>query len=532
MKGRDYKNNLENEYSETVNLEHRRSLGQFFTPYQIAEFMAEWILQHPKKQMAILDPATGFGIFERALMELGGKKKLSFDLWEIDSNITNKLKAVVKELSLDSHIVQEDFLKNGWDKKFDGIIANPPYFKHHFINEKEKIYQEVCLRTYFKFSIQTNVYCWFLIKSINLLADDGRLAFIVPSEFLNANYGEKIKDYLKQIGVVLHLISIDFNEQVFDNALTTSTVLLAEKSNAKHDRINFYSVHNPAELKSLKTFLEKHPKKTYKTTDLDSKTKWRNYFNGNGDKKLPSSVVPVSTFGRFSRGIATGANNYFTLSKSEVAEYKLSPKYLVPCITKAIHAKDISFSQKEFEGLEGSNKKVYLFNGENACDPYGSTYINKGENQEVHHKYLTRNREPWYALEKRPVAPIWVAVFGRSGLKFIWNTSRCVNLTCFHAFYPSDIGKDYLDIFFLYLHSKIARELFDREKREYGNGLEKFEPNDLNKSMMIDFRLLESQEKSVLARLQRNFLQSEEERRSVILEEAEIIFRKFAQATV
>ncbi|PIQ92505.1 MAG: modification methylase [Parcubacteria group bacterium CG11_big_fil_rev_8_21_14_0_20_39_14] len=531
MKNEVYKNNLENEYSESSSLEHRRLLGQFFTPYQVAKFMAEWILLHPKKQMTILDPATGFGIFERALTELKRKKKLSFDLWEIDNNIANKLKLVARELNLDSCLVQEDFLKNGWNKKFDGIIANPPYFKHHFINQKERVYQEVCLRAYFKFSLQTNVYCWFLIKSINLLADGGRLAFIVPSEFLNANYGEKIKDYLKQIGIVLHLINIDFNENVFDNALTTSVIILAEKGNKKHNHINFYSVHNLAELKSLKTFLEKHPKKTYKITELDSKTKWRNYFNGNGEKKLPPSVVPVSVFGRFSRGIATGANDYFALSKLEITEYKLPTKHLVPCITKATHAKDISFDAEEFEKLRENNKKVYLFNGEGANDSYGSRYIDEGKHRGVHLRYLTRNRNPWYALEKRPVAPIWVNVFGRNGLKFIWNTSHCVNLTCFHAFSPSDIGKNYLSIFFLYLHSKIAKELFDREKREYGNGLEKFEPNDLNKTMMIDFRLLENQDKSILSELQRDFLQSRKERRPVVLEKADKIFRKYTKAT-
>lgn len=531
MKQHSYNNNLEEKYSEETNLDHRRALGQFFTPYQVARFMAEWILQNPKKQMSILDPATGFGVFERALVELGGGKKMSFDLWEIDGDITKKLKGIAKELSLESHIIQEDFLKNGWNKKFDGIIANPPYFKHHFITEKEKIYQEVCLRTYFKFSIQTNVYCWFLIKSINLLADGGRLAFIVPSEFLNANYGEAIKDYLKQIGIVLHLISVDFNENVFNNALTTSVILLAEKGVTRHDRINFYSVHSPTELESLRRFLRSHPKKTYKVDTLDSKTKWRNYFNGNGDKKLPLSVVPVSTFGRFSRGIATGANDYFTLSKSEITQYKLSSKYLVPCITKAIHAADVSFNEETFKGLEETDKKVYLFNGENADDPYGMQYINRGKNEGIHQKYLTRNRQPWYALEKRPVAPIWVAVFGRSGLKFIWNSSRCVNLTCFHAFYPSEIGRSYLDIFFLYLYSKIAKELFDREKREYGNGLEKFEPNDLNKSMMIDFRLFEDQERFVLAKLQNEFLQSSKENRVLVLQKADEIFKKFVRVT-
>ena len=101
MRNKVYKNTLENEYSKSSSLEHRRSLGQFFTPYQVAKFMAEWILRHPKKQMTILDPATGFGIFERALTKLKGKKKLSFDLWEIDNDIANKLKFITKELDLD-----------------------------------------------------------------------------------------------------------------------------------------------------------------------------------------------------------------------------------------------------------------------------------------------------------------------------------------------------------------------------------------------------------------------------------------------
>ena len=185
----DYKNILENEYSKTADLEYRRAFGQFFTPFEIVKFMSEWVLGNKKRKMSILDPAAGFGIFPRALSMLNKNKTMLFDLWEIDKKIAKKLEEVANEIGVDATVHQEDFLKNGWNKKYDGIIANPPYFKHHHISEKEKVFQEVCLRTYFKFSIQTNIYCWFLIKAINLLDDEGRLAFIVPSEFFNANYG-------------------------------------------------------------------------------------------------------------------------------------------------------------------------------------------------------------------------------------------------------------------------------------------------------------------------------------------------------
>ena len=36
----------------------------------------------------------------------------------------------------------------------------------------------------------------------------------------------------------------------------------------------------------------------------------------------------------------------------------------------------------------------------------------------------------------------------------------------------------------------IAKSLFNSNSREYGNGLQKFEPNDLNNSSMLDLRLL------------------------------------------
>lgn len=525
----DYKNNLENEYSKTVDLGHRRTFGQFFTPFEIAKFMSKWVLDSEKQEMEVLDPAAGFGVFPRAMTSFNKRKKIHFDLWEIDGNIAKKLKDVVQEIKTEAVIHQADFLKNGWDKKYDGIIANPPYFKHHYINEKEKVFQEVCLRTYFRFSIQTNIYCWFLIKAINLLDKGGRLAFIVPSEFFNANYGEKIKEYLKQCGVILHLISVNFEENVFDNALTTSVIILAEKSPQRHESINFYTVHDVKELVSVKDFLNKHPKKTFKIADLNPKTKWRNYFNG--DKDISSEeLVSLSVFGKFSRGIATGANHYFTLSLPKVEKHKISKKCLRPCITKAVHAKDIYFSDKHFDKLKEQGKKVYLFDGEKSQEQSCKNYIAFGEKQGVSQKYLTKNRDPWYALEKRDVAPIWATVFERNGLKFVWNDSSCINLTCFHAYYPTEVGKNYLDILFVYLYSNTAKKLFDREKREYGGGLGKFEPNDLNKAFVVDFRSLDKKQISILANLQRDFLKSDKNEREQFLKKADDIFKPLAQS--
>ena len=236
--------------------------------------------------------------------------------------------------------------------------------------------------------------------------------------------------------------------------------------------------------------------------------------------------MTFTKFGRFSRGIATGANQYFTLTEDEKNKYNLSNIYLLPCITKANQSKDILFTKKNFNQLRRDNKKIYLFNGENKNNNFCIDYIKRGEELGINQKYLTKNRDPWYSLEKREVAKIWSSVFGRKGLKFIWNGTNCLNLTCFHGFHPTEAGKKYLNIFFLYLNTDTAKKLFDKEKREYGNGLEKFEPNDMNKSLIIDFDLLKNDQMEELKKMQKEFLQSNINDRNNITEGANRIFKK------
>lgn len=522
----NYDNELENNYSSKTDIKHRRSFGQFFTPFKIACFMTDWVLNTKKDNLAILDPAAGLGIFERTIKYRNKNKNIDFDLWEIDKNIVLDLENIVSDLEINANINKSDFLTSSWDKKYDGIIANPPYYKHHFIKNKEEIFQKICSKTFFKFSIQTNVYSWFLIKSINHLNEGGKLAFIVPSEFLNANYGEKIKEYLVSSGIALYLININFEENVFNNALTTSLIILAEKKQEKSSAINFFNISNVEQLNSLSKFLIEHHRKQINNYDLNPKIKWRNYFNGY-KKQEEENLVLFSKIGKFSRGIATGSNKYFTLTQEEVEKHNIPHECLYPCITKANFVKDILFSKKDFNQLIKQNKKTYLFDGKKSDHETCKKYIKKGESENIHKKYLTENRNPWYALEKRDLSKIWVSVFGRNGLKFIWNDSDCKNLTCFHSFYPSEFGKNYLDILFVYLNTEFATKLFDREKREYGNGLEKFEPNDLNKSMILDFKIIKKEDMDELRRLQVKIFKNNKKDRLEIINNADLILKKY-----
>ena len=55
------------------------------------------------------------------------------------------------------------------------------------------------------------------------------------------------------------------------------------------------------------------------------------------------------------------------------------------------------------------------------------------------------------------------------------------------------------DLLFAYLLTDVSKQIFEDNRREYGNGLQKFEPNDINKAKMLDLEQIDlSTEKRIL----------------------------------
>jgi adenine-specific DNA-methyltransferase len=62
-----------------------------------------------------------------------------------------------------------------------------------------------------------------------------------------------------------------------------------------------------------------------------------------------------------------------------------------------------------------------------------------------------------------------------------------------------------IDLLFAYLLTDTAKRIFEDNSRQYGNGLQKFEPNDLNKGMMLDIGLLDAQTQNKILDLYKEY---------------------------
>lgn len=487
---------LEIEYSKSTSIEHRKKFAQFFTPLPIADLMAKWILGSENLK-TVLEPAFGLGIFSRVILE--HKRNLNIKGFEIDFKIYEKAKTAFLS-NPNVSIFLEDYLFNDWENKYDGIICNPPYFKFHDYDNKKTL-KEIESKLNCRLTGFTNIYTLFFLKSIFQLNKNGRAAYIVPSEFLNSDYGKLVKSYLIKSKTLRHIAVIDFEENVFDDALTTASIIFCANDN-QAEKVRFSNVHSLDDLEKIEQLISDYPNyskssKTISFSELNPKIKWRAYYQEQNSTKF-KHLVPFTNFAKAVRGIATGANEYFVFNQSKAAKFSISERYLLPCVCKAFDVKNSFFTNKDFQTLKEHNRHVFLLNAVDTTNNNVEKYLQKGIDEGVDKKYLTASRSPWYSLENRSPSPIWVSVFNRNGLKFIRNEANISNLTTFHCIYPNQTGLFFnadIDLLFAYLLTNVAKEIFDDNRREYGNGLKKFEPNDLNKAKMLDLELLNEQDK-------------------------------------
>jgi adenine-specific DNA-methyltransferase len=483
-----------------------RQLGQFFTPYHIAQFMARWVVAGKPK--TVLDPAVGLGVLLRAVREQSEAKTLIG--YDVDPVVLKKAKNVWRGQRVT--LTQHDYLVDGWEQRYDGIICNPPYLHFRHYENRTGLLAEFRERLGIPLGGQTNLHTLFLLKSLHQLSELGRAAYILPPEFLNADYGEAVKQYLLAHKNLKQVIAFDVKENVFDNVLTTSCILLFDRA-TESAGVTFRAV------KSLEELVKPGGSgKQVAYGALDPTVKWRTYYQTQ-KRQVYRNLVPLATYGAVRRGIATGANSFFTFNEEKQREFGIADQYLLPCLTKANQANSHFFTQKDWARLKAAGKNVYLLNIGPQVGAAAKRYIRWGEEQGTDQRYLTSHRKPWYRIEERPPAPILVTVFNRNGIRFVRNEAGVRNLTCFHGLYLNALGLAKIDLLMAYLMTPVAREIFEEHGRAYGEGLEKFEPNDLNGALMLDLSAVTAPRQKEIGELYKAYRAESDETLLVALNE-------------
>lgn len=460
-------------YITSVPSQHIKALGQYFTKYEVAEFMCTWACRDAK---TMLDPAVGNSVFLSYAKSVN--PECSRTGYEIDKRI---LQFFGNPSNAD--IRNEDYLQNGWQERYDAIVCNPPYNRFQAVNNRNEILESIYQHTGVKYSGYTNLYILFLIKSIYQLSNQGKLAFIIPSEFLNSRYGTAVKQLMLDRKLLRAIINFENDSEMFDNATTTCCILLLDHTPKTF--VSFYNLSSVQELSMERLSADSMASIRVEYGRLKAEEKWRSFLKQE-EKSEYLNLRPVSDFCTVSRGIATGANDFFCFSLSKAKRYGIPDHCLTKCICRSADVKSPVFDLADFERLAQADKTVYLLDVAEADCKEIAQYVEYGVENGFHKRYLPSCRKPWYSMEQKQAAPIWVSSAYREGIKFIRNVAMVKSLTTFHSMYIHDAFADETDLIFCYFLTPVAQSIIRENRKELGNGLEKFQPNDLNTAKMLD----------------------------------------------
>ncbi|UCE16443.1 MAG: N-6 DNA methylase [Candidatus Bathyarchaeota archaeon] len=508
-----------------VAIEEQRKLGKFETPKHIAKFIVKWAIR--KRDDLVLEPCVGSGIlFFEAIQQLkqfhtsGDALKNVYGV-DIDSvAVENVGKKIGPDLSVNSNVIHMDFLRTIPNKELplvDVVICNPPYTRHQHLDQdyKKEIAKSIEQKTGIELSRQSSIYVYFLIHASRFLKEKGRMAFILPSNFLNVNYGVAVKKFLVDKFRIIAIILFPEKRLLFPNAITTTCIVFLEKKKNKKNVVKFLKLNSMADNQNLLSAIENPSlliQKNWATVNkirqvsLDPMKKWNHYFYP--DIEDVRGLVPLKVVAKVKRGIATGANDFFTLSDEEVQKLGIEQRFLKPVLARARNAPLLDFTSKDFQNLRENGKKVWLVSSDLAKDKLRGTnlltYIKQGEMEELHLRHLTRCRRIWYSSEKRSPSPIILTYMSRKKPRFIFNEAGMLVLNTFHFVYPE--GKAIrnrveLKALLAYLNSNEALNLLRRVGRVYGGGLLKIEPRELERLPIMDFVRLADSNTEALANL-------------------------------
>jgi adenine-specific DNA-methyltransferase len=199
----------------------KNKFGQYFTPEVVAEFMIG--LADISTNSKILEPSCGEGVFLKKLQEKGYYNLTAF---EIDPNLATNF----------PFVRYESFVSASIDEKFDLIIGNPPYIRWKNLEEelKQELSSNPLWNKYFN-SLCDYLYI-FILKSIELLNENGQLIFICPEYWMNTTHSISLRNYMVQNGYFEEIYH--FNETpIFDKVTVSIVIFKFVKSKQKTDKI-------------------------------------------------------------------------------------------------------------------------------------------------------------------------------------------------------------------------------------------------------------------------------------------------------
>lgn len=472
-----------------------KKTGSFYTPVPLIKYMVKQAFDYMDIK-SVLEPSIGDGRFIDELLNYN-VKITGVELYE--DKIKNYDRHDAK-LSL----ICSDFISYALDngKTYDLIIGNPPYIAKKQL-PKDVWEKQYAINTHFDLptSLFQNIWVSFVLASIKLLKEGGALFFVLPFEFLQVQYANKLRNFLEKEFNFIEITT--FEEKVFPEIEQDICLLYLTNQKDITPIIKYKTFNNIAECRLLShSEICRHK----------PLQKWSNSILNDDETSflldLSGKYIKISELGYISPGIVTGANDFFIISEDKSKQLSCEDAS-IPIVSKSSSTSNLLiFNSSDMKKLEAQGKPTRLLNLSSRDEKDFSTalllYLNNDidkNNLPISQRYKCGKRKRWYD----------VPIISRGDLIFFKRFDILPKLLVNKAeVYTTDITYnirlsdqyDPLSVAFSFYNS-LTLALCEYNGRFYGGGVNELVPSEF-KSLSIPYQKIDKVDVVKLDKMFRN----------------------------
>ena len=478
-------------------LSDRRKLGAYYTPAKLSQILVDWAVSNPND--TLLEPSFGgCGFLEAARIrfeELGSKSpKEQIYGADIDPMAFNFLAEVLgAPVDLD-RFIQHDFLELEkpitWPTGFTATVGNPPYVSFQEIDaEKRRNFTNKAWPVS-NIGGRASLWAYFLAHSLSFLETGGRMAWVLPGAFLQADYAKTLRshlaDHFSRVGAFL------LAERIFlsEGAEEETVILLCDgfdQLGTKQD-VQLFRADSLSSMQQ--TILE------WDATAAQGVCGWQASAHLDLTREFQQALSEINrnpfaqTFGDIAKvqiGLVTGDNAFFTLSKTQLIDEGLQERDCRKILTKFHAAKGLSFLKADHKIHVAGGGKGFLVDSESGLKSNRLLrYLDRYDKDKRATVSTFKKRAIWSAPDDQKTPDAFFTVMSQCGPRMALNPDAmtCTN-TVHRVYFDGSVEARQRKLSAISLLTSFAQMSAELVGRRYGSGVLKLEPRDAEKISLL-----------------------------------------------
>ncbi|HUS67751.1 MAG TPA: class I SAM-dependent methyltransferase [Kofleriaceae bacterium] len=377
----------------------RLEIGQWFTPPAVADLALALALPRDRR-VRLLDPACGDGVFLARAAAAGVHDVTGVDLDPAAA-------AAARTAAPGASISCGDLFD--LDGAFDVVVGNPPYVRQERLGPARKAIARQRLLADWpdlprsdleRLVGRADLAAAVVARSLRLCRPGGRVALVLSSALLDADYGAPLWRLVTRHAAILAIIDAP-RERWFPDAAVNALILVMERTST-------ITSTGTITIARLNVSTEEASRRVTSTADLASVADLAHAPAGDPsawaaalraprawlDFAAAAPLVPLAELADVRRGITSGANDVFYLPRARAAE--LEPEVTAPLLRspRQAGATRIAVDPAALDTV------ALVAPADLARFPRARRYVERHAAVAV--RPTLRHRDPWWTLSARP----------------------------------------------------------------------------------------------------------------------------------